>query len=218
MKMFRFLTRYVGTYRVKAFYDLDTQDFPTNDIVDTGINESFDDLYIPCKKGMIKHTYEDGMLYWYIDKIKTGHNVINEIDKKYQDLKYEVEETDSDVMVYFNYNDIEKIASIVLPVTSGAKIPPFSPKNLPKVPYEIPENDNDKLNNLIKNMDKVEKMLFVKSAINEFDEIIQIKKGKKFNITEQRRKSKLKPKMFIHKIGLWNEFIEFCKEKIEKST
>jgi len=45
-KMFRYLLKYVGTYRVKSYYDLDTLDFPRDAY--GNINPTFDDLYIKC--------------------------------------------------------------------------------------------------------------------------------------------------------------------------
>ena len=52
--MYRYLLKYVGMYRVKAELDDAKKDFPRED---TGeVDKSFEDLYIPCAKGIIKHT------------------------------------------------------------------------------------------------------------------------------------------------------------------
>ena len=55
--MYRYLLKYVGTYRVLAEYDVELKDFPRDE---TGtIDPSFEDLYIPCRRGVIKHSYKD---------------------------------------------------------------------------------------------------------------------------------------------------------------
>ena len=70
--MYRYLLKYVGTYRVKADYDYATEDFPRT--ADGGIDASFDDLYIPCVKGIIKHTYlgNDILSCCFYEKAQTG--------------------------------------------------------------------------------------------------------------------------------------------------
>ena len=67
---FRYLEKYVGKYCVRAELDPDTNDFPKDS--NGKIYESFEDLYIPCAKGIIKHTYENDLLALYIlEKPKT---------------------------------------------------------------------------------------------------------------------------------------------------
>ena len=136
-KMFRYLERhYVGKYRVKARYDEYTGDFPRNE--NGGIDESFDEQYIPCKRGEIRHTYKNtrgkDILVWYCSGTGKGRNVYKEIKEAYPDIYLEVdEELDKhglpdfveDCMIYFDAKDIEKIATIVCPSTYGASIPDF---------------------------------------------------------------------------------------------
>ena len=57
--MYRYLEKFIGTYRVMAEYDLQTNDFPRDE--EGNIDKSFEDLYIPCSRGksVIKHTYDD---------------------------------------------------------------------------------------------------------------------------------------------------------------
>lgn len=210
-KMYRYLEKYVGKYRVLAEYDLSTGDFPREE--DGSIDESFEDLYIPCAKGRILSTYILDTLVWYTDSLGQGRNVRREIDSKYNGkLEYQYEETDADVLIYFNEADIKKIATLVKPRTSGAKIKPFSNKNLPKPLYEIPEEDDAKFNKITEGMDRIEKMQFVRNCCSAFDEIIQKKKGKNFDVSKERRESRLKPKAFISYIGLWDEFLKFARE------
>lgn len=217
-KYFRYLERYIKKYRVKAYYDLETDDFP-RDSAGT-YDDEFEDLYIPCKKGMIKHATCD-TLYWYTDSLTKGRNIYEEIIQNgLKDIVLEYEETSSDVLIYFDSKDIEKIAEIVEPLTGGSKIKPFNSSNLPKQLYIIPKSDEEKYNNIsskIKIEEKFEKMRFIMNIMKDFDAIIEKNKsikGKSYNVKEERKKSALNLKMFIHSIGMWDEFIKFFEEKI----
>lgn len=205
--MFRYLEKYTGKYRVKSDYDLGTEDFPRED--NGAIIEEFDELFIPTKKGIIKHTYRDNILCLYTDKLGQGRNVYREILAKYPKIEIEYEEIGQDVLIYFKDEDMSKIAKIVTPIISGAKIPWYSIKNLPKSPYVIPQADLDNLLSKISIEDRMEKAQFFRASNSLFEKIIQTKKGKRFNIVEEKRKSKLNNREFIHFIGLWNEYVKF---------
>jgi len=217
-RMFRYLEKYVGKYRVLAPYDTGTEDFPRDE--SGSIDESFDDMYIPCSKGEIRGTaFNDDreLLAWYTTSGQQGRNVFKEVKEKYPKIALIEDDCGSyDYYFYFEAKDINKIATVVKPRTNGAKIKPFSDKNLPKPVYSIPEEDDIKFNEIVKDLQAIDKMQFVRSCCSEFDEIIQAKKGKRYDIAAERKKSKLKPKMFIHSIGLWNDFIKFTKEKYKE--
>ena len=159
--MYRYLEKYIGTYRVLAYYDIDLKDFPRDE---TGsIDKSFDDLYIPCKKGIITHTYDDFdrlALCIYDKRPSVAKNVYNEIKNKYPKIEIELEISGNDGFIYFNAEDIKKIATIVKPKTSGAKIKWNDNRNLPKVEYCIPEEDNKKLVDIMSSLNKTQKNAF----------------------------------------------------------
>lgn len=212
--MSRYLTKYVGKYRVKAMYDLSTNDFPR--LENGNIDPSFEDIYIPCKANcMIRHAYYDN-LSAYIPSLKRGHNLIKQITDKYgKDIIYDIDETDAEVVFHFKAVNIEKIAEFMLPLTSGCSISPFSKKNLPKAKYEIPEKDLEEYKKIIKDI-PLPKMRKLVKLIEGFDKTIVKSKGKKYDVKSERTKSSLKHKEFIHKIGLWNEFIEYLQKNIDK--
>ena len=85
--MFRYLEKYTGKYRVLPYYDTSLSDFPRDN---TGaIDSSFDDLYIPCKKGVIKHTYDDFdklALCIYDKRSKVAKSIFDDICKKYPNI------------------------------------------------------------------------------------------------------------------------------------
>ena len=213
--MYRYLLKYVGTYRVLPLLDNGSKDFPKND--DGGIDESYDDIYIPCRKGIIKHSYEPYYLVWYSDKLKAGRSVKESFEKNDIPI-YKYEETDEEVLIWFADADIKKVAKIVKPSTNGKRISPFSKRNLEKSKggYSIPESELNLYSDIIKDLDKTQKLQFSRTIIKEFDDIIKKKKGKRYKLDEIRDESGLSNKEFIHYIGLWNDFIKFTKEKYEE--
>lgn len=156
-----YLKKYQGKYRVKADYDLDTNDFPRTD--KGGIEPSFDDLYIECKNGIkIRHGVGN-VLSCYIPSKGTGTNTLRKIYKDNisenlpsenggysENLCKKLVETETlvsaevlDGEVYFEFKAVmlDYIAKIVGAKTNGANISPFSEKNLPKTKYKIPDSD-----------------------------------------------------------------------------
>ena len=162
-----YLRKYVGTYRVKAEYDLATKDFPR--LENGNLDPSFDDLYIDCaNKIQIKH-HGGNVLCCYIPNKTKGMNIFRKIyqDKISQTLPAETtsdgkkylnnlckelvekgilvsaEVLDIEAIFEFKADMIEYIAKLVKAKTSGASISPFSSKNLPREPYKIPNKDMD---------------------------------------------------------------------------
>ncbi len=232
-KMFRYLEKhYVGKYRVKARYDEYTGDFPRNE--NGGIDENFDEQYIPCKRGEIRHTYKNtrgkDILVWYCSGTGKGRNVYKEIKEAYPDIYLEVdEELDKhglpdfveDCMIYFDAKDIEKIATIVYPSTYGASIRPYSAKNLPKSPYTIPEKDLQKYKDTVNkfNMEPIELAIAIKTTNKEFSQMQDdkvIKKKKDYiHFSLAQKNSRLKYKEYVHSMGLWEEYLEFLSKELE---
>ena len=166
-----YLKKFVGTYRVKADYDLETNDFPR--LENGSLDPSFDDLYIVCKNNIkIRHGVGNVLSCYIPSKLK-GMNVLRKI---YQDnvnkefpkekgtyldnlcfelVKKEIlvsaEVLDFEVCFEFKAPMIDYIAEIVGASTYGANISPFSSKNLPHKIYKIPEQDLNLYKEAIKN-------------------------------------------------------------------
>lgn len=206
--MYRYLEKYTGTYRVLGYLDLATHDFPRDE--NGNIDDSYEDLYIPCSRGgcVIKHTYdEDKLVAVFLNKISTSRNVFKEIKEKYKNINVEFEEVGEDGLIYFYDEDIKKIATIIKPKKSGASIKWNSPKNLPKVDYKIPDEDLKKYNDIVKNLDRTQKMQFGKKVISTVLNDNKIK--------EKQKASRLSAKEYIHKSGLWDKYIKAAKEEIK---
>lgn len=220
--MYRYLEKFTGTYRVLPDCDLN-DGFPRDE--HGNIEESFEDLYIPCRKGVIKHTYKDFdiLAICFYDKASTAKNVYTELKNKYPKLDIELDlewkdskgkkVTNNDGYIYFNAEDIKKIATIIKPKTSGASIKWSSNKNLPKVEYKIPEKDLKKVNSILEGLDKTQKMQFARSCNSMFLESIS---NRKYNAKESLKTSRLNAKEYIHSIGKWDEYVKFMKKERNK--
>lgn len=207
-EMYRYLEKYTGTYRVLGHLDLDTQDYPRDE--NGSIDESYDDLYIPCSRGksVIKHTYEkDILVICFYGKASTAKNVYTELKDKYKNIYLKFERIGEDGLIYFNADDIKKIATIIKPKTSGASIKWNSNRNLPKVEYEIPKVDLDRLAKITKNLTKTQKMQFGRKVSSEFLDSHKIK--------DEQKQSRLSPKEFIHSKGLWDDYMIKAKREVK---
>lgn len=209
--MFRYLEKYTGKYRVLPYYDTSLSDFPRDN---TGaIDSSFDDLYIPCKKGVIKHTYDDFdklALCIYDKRSKVAKSIFDDICKKYPNIDISLVMDGNDNYIYFYDKDLNKVATIVRPKTSGAKIKWDDKRNLPKIEYNIPEEDTSKLSKITSKLSKTGKMHFMKKCNSEFLESIT---NDNFDAKLEMKKSRLATKEYIHSLGLWDKYIKFISKK-----
>ena len=214
-KMYRYLLKYVGTYRVKAEYDQNTNDFPRNE--NGQIEESFEDLYIPCKNNiLIKHTYigDDILVCCFYEKIKTANNIYDKIMQQYPNIDIEFEDSAPDGFIYFHAKDLKKLATILKPITTGKGINPFSKKNLPKPEYKIPSKDLSQLYKLTQDFDRSQTLQFFKKSNSEFlDMIFNEKKSYK----NKFKSSGLNSREFIHSIGVWDRYINYIQNQISKN-
>lgn len=209
--MFRYLEKYIGTYRVLAPVDQETNDFPRDE--QGNIEESFDDLYIDCAKGLIKHSYDPYYLVWYSDRLSLGRNVKKEFESHHIDI-HDYEETDSEVLIYFDAKLLDKVAKIVKPKTQGKKISPYSDRGRQeKTTYYVPDKDAQKYSEVTKDLDRSQKLVFGRKIIKDFDDVIISKKGKKFNLKKDRDDSGLPNREYIHYIGMWDDFVDFARKK-----
>ena len=213
--MYRYLEKYIGKYRVLANYDLYTNDFPRDS--NNAIDKSFDDLYIPCKKGVIKHTYDDYdklVLCLYDKRPSVAKSIFNDINNKYSNLDIELISEGNDNYIYFYDKDISKIATIVKPKISGAKIKWSDNRNLPKVEYSIPIEDINKYTKIISKIPKNKKMIFIKTCNSEFLESIS---KKDFDAKLDMKISRLSTKEYIHSKDFWDKYLKFIKKKIKEA-
>lgn len=235
--MYRYLLKYVGTYKVMAPYDEGTLDFPKGE--DGEIDKSFDDLYIPCKKGgVLKHSYTDGLLVWFGGKLTTVKSAEKAIRERFPDVWMEVEYLDDDSNITFKDADLlKKVEKVIRPEKLKEKVSPFDSRYLPEKPkktrkprakkevvekkaqpkvveYKIPYLDYDKIYEATNGLERGAKTKLTRDVVNNFDKNIQKKMGKSFNIEQER--GTLDKRSFIHKIGMWDEFLTELKKETKK--
>jgi len=238
-----YLQNYEKKYRVKADYNLRTNDFIRDE--EGNLDKSFDDFYIPCGKGKIRH-YQNEILLFYCPSIGKFRNILKKIyeDKignlekfetfkiskkgestKIFDIEFMYKELlDEKVIEYidefeeegefrFKTDLMEYIADLVGAKTSGASISPFSPKNLPNKKIDIPLENLTEYKEIIKDLDKSE-LLLINRIQTQFDTVIKAKKGKLYDINKERKLSCLSGKEFIYSIGLFDDYLKFLNEKV----
>ncbi len=239
--MANYLMRYKGIYRLKAYIDQNTNDFPrdTNGLIDC------DDVYIKCDHGCQIYHYGRSILVAYIPSIGRGHNILKAIahkliynttkedenyvdefgydwDKMYQALLKEgtikeITENDQEIEFKFHSKNINLIAEYLHPKTSGASISPFSSRNLPKSSYSIPLEDLNVYKEITNNIPK-EDILLISQITKRFISNILSKSTqyRSKNITAEMRKYMLKGKEFIHFSGAWEQYLKYLKKELNK--
>ena len=213
------VSHYKGKYRVKAHYDLDTNDFIRD--AEGELDDSFGDFYLSGRSGIEIHHGVGSELACYIPKLQLGNNVLKSyyevmigkrgkksIDKIVEELKESGYVNDVDILsieVFFTFDAkyLDDLAPIIKLKTSGATISPFSVKNLPRKPYNIPKADMD-----IYKEAKGELTGLQISRIQ--DAYIREKCDKDFKT--KMKKEMLKANQYIHKIGRWEDYCGYIKE------
>lgn len=170
--------------------------------------------------------HQGNILIAIIKTVQRGHNIIKQLYEdrygentsngiSYEDIYVQlieegiiikIEETDKEMLIYFNDNFMSKFAEILKPVISGAGISIFSTKNLPKQKYTIPEDDKIDYNKIISKLDN---KLIIRKYNNKFLE------GLNINYKTDMKLVGLKGKEYIHSIGKWSEYLDYLKRKIK---
>lgn len=216
-KMFRYLLKYVGKYKVLTELTTDTNDYVRDE--EGNIASDYDELYIPCANdGKIKHTYKDSILAYITDKKQTYKKITSQL--KDNKINFEADDFGDEYIIYFNDSDIVKVAKIVRAQTKGKKEHPFNLKKdaiiVPKkktqtvIKYAIPNEDKQlyyKAMSVIK--DRKTKLDFKAKVTNDF---VKSLNDDEFYI--KRDKLQMGTQEYIHYSGKWDKYINYIKEKI----
>lgn len=110
------MLKYRNTYRVVSEFDRVTLQ-PVN---------KEEDLYIYCSNGGQIYRYNKTTLVYYRDGVLSSRLLekLDELKINYQN------KTQSEVLIYFNEKDLDKLVDVFNIRTSGASISPYSQKNL----------------------------------------------------------------------------------------
>ena len=214
MKIISYLIdKYKGKYRIRCPYDLSTNQFPRK------LNGTFEDidLFINCQYGNKIFYYGRNTLQAYIPSLIRGHNIIKYINENIgQDIIYDIEETDSEVLFKFNTKYDDQIIPLLKPRTNGASISPFSSKNLPKnKDYKIQDEEFVAYKNIVSKIPK-ERILDITHMTNNYLKSLATKKNKWEDIKADMIAKGLKGKEYIHSIGKWNDYIDYLRKEISR--
>lgn len=209
------VNHYKSVYRILPVINNATNDFCRD--CNGKIDE--DNVYIPCYYNSRIWHYGRSKLIAYIPSLQRGHNVIKALTKNGVNV-FDCDESDGEVVFKFNASDMEQVASLMKPKTSGAKISPFSSKNLPKAQVDIPENELARYKSLVSKLDNY---LVVKGFNNRFlNEVLAKKlrpKGKRkpFDYKQDMKALCLTRdvKGYIYERGLWEDYLKFLEIAID---
>lgn len=212
-------SHYKGKYRVKAHYDLSTNDFVRD--AEGELDDSFGDFYLSGRSGIeIKHGV-GSELACYVPKLQLGNNILKSYYEKMigdygkksvpiivaelMEKKYinGCDILSTEVFFTFDAKYLDDLAPIVKLKTAGATISPFSVRNLPRKPYTIPQKDMDKYK-------KAKGDLTGLQISRLQDAFISERCDKDFK--PKMKKEMLRAIQYIHKIGLWNDYCEWIRE------
>lgn len=230
------LDQYVGKYRVKADYDLNTNDFIRDK--DGTISSDYSDFYIDCfNNAQIRHVCPEPYkrnheLMYLIFNPNKGRNllvkILEDYDKhfnsegmskeklekycKHIDLFTSLEFTDGELYFTFTPDKMEYLKKFLKPKTNGASISPLSPRNLPKVQSIIPQEENERYSKLFTNIsiEKLELAQTIKKLNSEFKQTLPK------SYESDMKKARMKFKDYIYNKGLWEKYLKFIETSLKE--
>jgi len=213
-----YLLKYKGTYRLKAPIDLRKNEF----LRDEKGNYYDHDIYIDCKGGNQIYHYGGKELIALVNSTIRGKNIIKKLKEDgMEDVILKVWETDAETLIFFHVKDIELFAKLLGARTSGAKISPFSVKNLPKPDkpkynkYEIPvehKEQYDKMLELIKQYIK-KSGLAIGKAYERF--YADFSKVVKMDLVKESKDKNYKVLHMICRLNLLNDAIKWLNKNLK---
>ena len=132
------------------------------------------------------------------------------------ELIFDIEKTDSEVLFKFKYRDMDALEDILKPSTISCKRSPFSNKNLPKSDYTIPDEDLEEYTNIVRDIPK-EYLIQLVHISNRFINSMAKNQKQIDALKEEKKKLRMKPKEFIHYKGKWNEYLKYIEEEIKNN-
>lgn len=221
--MSNYMMKYKGSYRLLPVIDQSTNDFPRDS---NGNIEDDLEIYVSCQNGNRIEYYglndsRRAVLLAYVPSLGRGRNIKKALKKQGVDILF-YDESDEEVLFHFNATDIETVATLLKAKTSGANISPMSKRNLPKVKFELPEEDMAAYKDIVDKVDKNDKLLIHRITTEFLDKVLAKElrpKGtrKPYDYKTEMKKLKLASdsKGYIWTKELWNEYLEFLEKWID---
>lgn len=132
-----------------------------------------------------------------------------------ENIIFEIEETDSEVLFKFKYQDMDKLKSVLKPLTMACNRSPFSTKNLSKSDYTIPDEDLKGYKSITANLPQNRLIALVHISKRFMNEVVKSQK----KITELNTEMKqlgMKPKEFYHYKGWWDKYLKYTETELKK--
>ena len=172
-------------------------------------------MFIDCYNNIRIHHYGNRILEAYIPSIGRGHNIIKAIREELgDDVIYNIEETDSEILFKFNAKHMEVLEKYLKPKTNGASISPFSSRNLPKSKYKIPDEDLSTYKEIVGKLPR-ERIIDITHNTNSYLKSLATKTNTWEDIKADMALKCLKGKEYIHSIGKWNEYIDYLRKELK---
>lgn len=154
------------------------------------------------------------------NKYHISKNVIDIVDMDIFDadmqgnnIIYDLEITDEEVLFKFKYTDLEKLKEILQPLMTSCNRSPFSVKNLNKSNYKIPEKELKQYSILIEKIPISKRIKLTHISLKFLSTICKNEKRVE-ELNMQRKKLGMKPKEFYHYMGKWEDYISYLTEEI----
>lgn len=147
-------------------------------------------------------------------KIKDHDTLL--VDCNNNELIFDIEQTDSEVLFKFKYKYIDTLEEILKPSTISCNRSPFSNKNLPKSDYTIPDEDLEDYTRIVRDIPK-EDLIQLVHISNRFINSMAKTQKQIDALKEEKKKLRMKPKELIHYKGKWNEYLQYIKEEIKNN-
>ncbi len=214
-----YLQKYVGTYRVRAEIAFDTKDFLRDhdgNLIDDG------DIWIQCQHDIRIYYYGKSILEVWIPSIKRGNNLLK--TEQIQQVAFDIRKSDAEVVFKVKDKDLPNIIDLLHPITNGANISPFSPKNLPKDKSKVQftTEQNEVYQKITAPIPKEDKLLIGKLNTRFLKEILAKKLKKERGLKDMAaikadmKKEQLKLREYIYFRGYERDYIDFLQKEISK--
>ena len=120
------IMKWHGKYRILAHVDEVTKDFPKDE--NGEIEESYDDLYIPCKNKNEIHSAGNKFMSAIIYSTRKATSLL-ELAKKNKIKVVDYDILDGEAIIIFNSSDMKFFADYLGAETKGARLDPYNLNN-----------------------------------------------------------------------------------------
>lgn len=126
-----------------------------------------------------------------------------------------IEETNSEILFKFHSKHFDTLKPFLKPKESSVNRSPFSTKYLPKIKYNIEDEDLIAYKNITSKIPQ-ENILKVSKYTNDFIKTLITKKNTWDDIKLDMSKKCIKGKYYIHSLGqdTWNKYLDYLKKEI----